>query len=241
MDQLEDTTDEEASSKELSETEMVELADLIDKIEIILQDKYSLSLIAELIVNFNKKITAKELENLKTIDMKKSLLYTKLKLLEEYNFVTSEYQIKESEAKGRGYAEKVYSFSIDNYEKLWNTMISYQERPELIREARLVYFSLLQAFLNRAEKMILNTTTEDYIKVYRSKFKGKDYNFGGISFLQKNEFDFYQKKQNQLMKETMEFIKENRKTSKKEKSRGKLVIEPYFTYSGFLYFPELDK
>jgi hypothetical protein len=240
MDQREDTIDDEVSPKNLSETEMAELTDLIDNIEKILKDKYSLSLIAELIVNFNKKITAKELENLKTIDMKKSLLYTKLKLLEEYNLVTSEYQIKESEIKGRAYAQKAYSFSIDNYGKLINTMISFQERPELIREARLVYFSFLQAFLDREEKIILNTTTEDYLKVFRSKFKDKGYIYGGITFLQKNEFDFYQKKQKQLMKETKEFIEENRKTSKKEKNRGKLVIEPYFIYYGSLYFPELD-
>ncbi|OLS17023.1 MAG: hypothetical protein HeimC3_49970 [Candidatus Heimdallarchaeota archaeon LC_3] len=239
MEQREDAIDEEVSQKKLSETQMANLKDLIDKIEKVLLDKYSLSLIVELIVNFNKKLTAKELENLKTIDMKKSLLYNKLKLLEEYNLVTSEYQIKESEAKGRGYAQKVYSFSVDNYEKLMKTMASYQERPELIRDSKIVYLSLLQAFLEREKKMILNISTEDFVKVLNSKFKDKSQYFGGISFLHKKEFDFYQKKQNQAMKETMEFIKVNRKTSKNEKS-GSFVIEPYFIYYGFLYFPELD-
>ena len=99
MAQTEKTINEDEESEKLSETEVVKIADLIDKIEKILKDKYSLSIIAELMVNSNNKLTAKKLESLPTIDMKKSLLYSKLKLLEEYNFITSEYQVKENEVE----------------------------------------------------------------------------------------------------------------------------------------------
>ena len=60
--------------------------------------------------------------------------------------------------------------------------------------------------MNREVNLLLNTTNENYQKNFRLKFKGKDYNYGGMRFVKEDEFNLFQEKLNKVHEEMNEYI-----------------------------------
>ena len=201
-----------------------------DIIESIFKNPSTLAILAEIMMQL--RITAQDLLEIKTIDIKKSVLYQRLNELEEFNFVKSK---KEIENVGdRKYTKKFYYPNFERFAQ-FSTDIDAMKIDDP-RTPKLFILYSIQALIQREIKKYLSLSDNQAKKYMRNIYPSPILDLEDIELVQQV---------NSKMKDLVTFIlseKAKKKKIIKNELLGDSINRPkFFTFTFFDYSKELEK
>jgi hypothetical protein len=190
----------------------------------LIDDPKSMAIWSEILIN--PRITAKSIEN--TLNIGKSILYTRLNNLEQNNVIVSETIEKQTEKKSRVF-ENVFSISqkfIDAYkEKIESIKIEY------VRDYRLFYLYFINSIIQREIRILSKKSNEEVRKVIQEE----KHLFGSFMSFNDEEHEIAQKKVQKVITD----IRNSTKIRKQSKQNTKQLVEGKFLmFFGFINLNE---